>query len=151
MNYPQTKNRRPALSGLLARLVVRQVEWRGVDEEKLLVSLVGGPQTWEAIDCCSDEELSALAKRVRWIILVDGFNRKWTWRVITSQSGSFDRNDKGVTWGARFEFRAVMCDDRNEARIWPNPSGVGLTLGEGMEIVVGRRQAVVPSAEREGC
>lgn len=147
---PQTKKRRPALSSLLARMVVRHVEWKGTDEEVLLVSLVGGLRTWEHIDHWSDEELSALAKLVRWVILVDGLNRKWTWRVITSCSGCFDRYDN-VTWGARFEFRAVMCEDRDEARIWSNPSGIGLTLGEGTEIIIGCRQVSVPPKKREGC
>ncbi|OGH71302.1 MAG: hypothetical protein A2921_02395 [Candidatus Magasanikbacteria bacterium RIFCSPLOWO2_01_FULL_43_20b] len=147
---PQTKRRRSALFGLLTRLVLSYVEWKGTDERELLVSLVRGPWTLEAIDEYCDEEVFALTKRVRWVILVDGFNRKWTWRVTASRGGYFTRDGSGKTQSAFLAFKAIMCEDRDEARIWPNPSGVGLSLSEGQEIVIGRRP-VVSSAEREGC
>lgn len=148
---PQTKNRRSALFGLLTRLVVSYVEWKGADDGELFVSLVRGPWTLKAIDEHSDEEVFALTKRVRWVILVDGFNRKWTWRVTASRGGYFTRDGSGNTQSVLLPFKAIMCNDRDEARVWPNPSGIGLTLGEGSEIIVGCRQAVVPSAKREGC
>lgn len=156
----QTKRHRHILSFLPTQLVISQVEW--TDDEELLVSLVAKPTAWGAgagstirgmIDGFSDDDLFAFTKRVKGAMVVDAYNRRWSWRVLASRGGFFTRDDSGHTVSAFMAFKAVVRDGRNNAQIWSNPFGIGLTLGEGVEIIIGRlpRVVSVSSPEREEC